>query len=173
MPHVPTCVFPPCPRFGLAQGATAGPWCAHCGRPLRGSVFGPAPGFRIEAFLDDGYYAEVFAAVEVASGVRVAAKLYGAEPAKREAAAREATALSLLAQPRVPALRASFEPPPGPSSSWEVRGRAELARRGGDGWLAGDAARLPARRRGLRGTGGAGRAGLDPPRSPPEAISTA
>lgn len=103
----PACVFRSCPRFGLEQAAD-GKWCGHCGRPLRGVTLGPPPGFQIEAFIDDGYYAEVFAVVDLATGVRVASKLYADQPDKRAAAAQEVTALQALAQPRVPALRASF-----------------------------------------------------------------
>ena len=106
-PGTPACVFPSCPCFGREQAAS-GKWCGHCGRPLRGAILGPPPGFQIEAFIDDGYYAEVYAAIDLATGVRVASKLYADQPDKRAAATHEVTALQALAQPRVPALRASF-----------------------------------------------------------------
>ncbi len=107
--ETPACVFPSCDRFGVEQAAVGVLWCAHCNRPLRGMAFGPAPGFLTETFLASGYYADVFAAVDLTTGIRVAAKLYGDEPAQRTAARHEAAALQALAQPRVPAVCASFE----------------------------------------------------------------
>lgn len=65
--------------------------------------------YRLEEQIGVGYYAEVYRAIEVATGRVYAAKVYADEPAKREAAAREREAFAQLRHPRLPALRDSFE----------------------------------------------------------------
>jgi eukaryotic-like serine/threonine-protein kinase len=93
----------------VATGAPGRRCCRGCGRPVRGPSFGPRPGYRIDAFLGSGYYADVFRALDLATGGAYAAKVYADEPAKRQAAAREADALRRLAHPRLPAFKAAFD----------------------------------------------------------------
>jgi serine/threonine protein kinase len=99
------CVFPACGRFGEAS---SGRFCASCRRPLGGPCFGPEPGYRLETYLDSGYFADVFRARDLASDLILAAKVYGDTPPRRRAWSREWAALRELAHPRVPALHAAF-----------------------------------------------------------------
>jgi serine/threonine protein kinase len=103
------CVFPPCAELGAATATPSARLCEGCGRPLGGPSFGPRPGYRVEAFLGSGYYADVFRARDLGSGEAYAAKIYRRDPTKRQAAAREIEALHRLAHPRLPALRAWFD----------------------------------------------------------------
>ena len=105
----PACVFPHCDQLGAPAGASTGRFCAGCGRPLCGPSFGSKTGYRVEAFLGSGYFADVFRALDLGSGLAYAAKVYADDPAKREAWAREIAALRRLAHRRLPALRESFD----------------------------------------------------------------
>jgi serine/threonine protein kinase len=102
------CAFPPCAAFGVDTVAPRDGRCRGCGRPVSGPSFGPRPGYRVDAFLGSGYYADVFRALALATGGVYAAKVYADEPAKRQAAVREADALRRLAHPRLPAFKAAF-----------------------------------------------------------------
>ncbi|HEY3107829.1 MAG TPA: protein kinase [Chloroflexota bacterium] len=92
------------------------------------------PGYRVEACLGSGYYADVFRVVDLGSGRAYAAKVYTGDPAGVEAAAREAEALRALSHRRVPALRETFDQAGWPIVVMElVPGRnlrAEVAARG-------------------------------------------
>jgi serine/threonine protein kinase len=103
------CVFPACARLDVAVSSPGPRLCESCGRPLGGSSFGPGPGYRVEAFLGSGYFADVFRARDLGSGEAYAAKIYAREPARREAAAHETPALRRLSHPRLPAFRDSFD----------------------------------------------------------------
>ena len=100
----PTCVFPPCPEFGVVTGAPSRRFCGRCKRPLSGPTFGPGHGYRLDALLGSGYYADVFGVVDLASGASYAAKMYASDPPKRAAALRETEALRALSHARLPAL---------------------------------------------------------------------
>lgn len=105
----PVCVFPTCAKLGVPADTPADRLCADCGRPLSGPGFGPETGYRIGVFLGSGYFADVFLALELESGIACAAKIYGDGPSKREAWARETAALRRLAHPRLPKLMDSFD----------------------------------------------------------------
>lgn len=105
----PLCVFPSCTQFGAPANSPAGRLCGSCGQPLSGPRFGPGPGYRLEAFLDSGYFADVFRAHDLGSGLAYAAKIYGDAPPKRDAWTRETAALRGLAHRRLPALKEAFE----------------------------------------------------------------
>jgi serine/threonine-protein kinase len=104
-----TCVFPPCAQFAAPAVPPVGRLCGSCGRPLSGPPFGPAPGYRIEAFLGSGYFADVFRARDLGSGLAYAAKIYDDAPPKRHAWTRETAALRRLAHRRLPALKGAFD----------------------------------------------------------------
>lgn len=103
-----TCVYPPCARFGAAVVSPHGQRCTSCGHPLSGPPFGPSPGYRLEAFLGSGYFADVFRARDLDFGRTVAAKVYDDQPQKRHAWGRETAALGRLTHRRLPLLRATF-----------------------------------------------------------------
>jgi serine/threonine-protein kinase len=66
-------------------------------------------GYRVEALVGSGYYADVFRIVDLTTGRSYAAKVYAASPVGAAAAAREVEALRALAHARAPALRETLD----------------------------------------------------------------
>lgn len=104
----PACVFPPCTAVGVPITASRRRFCGRCGRPLGGSRLGPERRYQVSGFLGSGYYADVFRAVEVETGLPYAAKVYRGGVRRTRAAIREQEALRSLSHHRLPALRDSF-----------------------------------------------------------------
>jgi serine/threonine protein kinase len=105
----PTCVFPPCAEFDAPADSPVGRLCRSCGRPLGGPRFGREPGYRFDGYLGSGYFADVFRARDLGSGLAYAVKIYGDAPRKRHAWTRETVAFRALGHRRLPALKEAFD----------------------------------------------------------------
>jgi serine/threonine protein kinase len=105
----PMCIFPPCAQFGAPADSPVSRLCGSCGRPLSGPRFGRGPGYRLEDFLGSGYFADVFRACDLGSGLAYAVKTYDDVPPKRHAWTRETEAFQALAHRRLPALKEAFD----------------------------------------------------------------
>ncbi len=103
------CVFPSCTARAMDAGASDGPFCDRCSRPLGGASIGLTGAYRVVGFLGTGYYADVFLVVEGTTGTSYAAKAYQRGLQKRNAAAREVEALQRLSHLRLPVFKETFD----------------------------------------------------------------